>query len=148
MEKLRRFQNKFAKEIKLGKTSSSEALQCLNWLPLAGRRLSHWCTAIKNAINGDIPQHFESFKSTLRSSHDYKTRNGYLLRLSKPKSECRKSVLLPFLLHFYKWMDVPPSIFKKANAMHNFKKNLSRFLMDKYFWWWINIFRCTPYCWL
>jgi len=47
MEKLQSFQNKFAKEIKLGKMSSSEALKCLNWLPLAGRRFPHRCTRIK-----------------------------------------------------------------------------------------------------
>ena len=86
MEKLQSFQNKFAKKIKLGKMSSSEALKCLNWLPLAGRRLSHRCTAVENAIKGDIPQHFESFKSTLRSSHGYNTRHGYLPRLPKPKT--------------------------------------------------------------
>ena len=65
MEKLQSFQNKFAKKIKLGKMSSSEALKRLNWLPLAVRRLSHRCTAVENAIKGNIPQHFESFKSTL-----------------------------------------------------------------------------------
>ena len=96
MEKLQSFQNKFAKKIKLGKMSSSEALKCLNWLPLAVRRLSHRCIAVENAIKGNIPQHFESFKSTLRSSHGYNTRNGYLPRLPKPKMECGKSVLLPF----------------------------------------------------
>ena len=47
MEKLQSFQNKFAKKIKLGKMSSSEALKCLNWLPLAVRRLSHRCIATK-----------------------------------------------------------------------------------------------------
>ena len=73
MEKLQSFQNKFAKKIKLDKMSSSEALQSLNWIPLAGRRLSHRCTAVQNAIKGDIPQHFESFKLTLRSSHGYNT---------------------------------------------------------------------------
>ena len=78
MEKLQSFQNKFARKIKLGRMSSSEALKCLNWLPLAGRRLSHRCTTVENAIKGNIPPHFESFKSTLRSSHGYNTRNGYL----------------------------------------------------------------------
>ena len=47
MEKLQSFQNKFAKKIKLGKMSSSEALKSLNWLPLAGRILSHRGTAVK-----------------------------------------------------------------------------------------------------
>ena len=65
MEKFQSFQNKFAKKIKLGKMSPSEALKRLNWLPLAVRRLSHRCTAVENAIKGNIPQHFESFKSTL-----------------------------------------------------------------------------------
>ena len=43
MKKLQSFQNKFARKIKLGKVSSSEALKCLNWLPLAVRHLSHRC---------------------------------------------------------------------------------------------------------
>ena len=116
MEKLQSFQNKFARKIKLSKMSSSEALKCLNWLPLAGARLSHQCTIVDNAIKGNILQHFESFQSTLKSSHGYNTRNGYLPRLLKTKLECGKRV--SYL--FYKWLDVPPSIFKKANAMHNF----------------------------
>ena len=61
MEKLQSFQNKFARKIKLGKMSSSEALRCLNWFPLAGRCLLHHCTTVENAIKGDILQHFESF---------------------------------------------------------------------------------------
>ena len=92
MEKLQSSQNKFARKIKLDKMSSSEALKCLNWLPLAGRHPSHQCTAVENALKGNILQHFESFKSTLRSSHGYNTRNGYLPRLSKPKTECGKRV--------------------------------------------------------
>ena len=81
METLQSFQNKFVRTIKLGKMSSSEALKCLNWLPLAVRRLSHRCIAVENAIKGNIPQHLESFKSTLRSSHGFNTGNDYLPRL-------------------------------------------------------------------
>ena len=77
MEKLQSFQNKFAKKIKLGKMSSSEALKCLNWLPLVGRGLSLRSIAVEiNAIKGNITRHFEGFKLTLRSSHGYNTRNG------------------------------------------------------------------------
>ena len=57
MEKLQNVQNKFARKIKSGEMSSSEALKPLNWQPLAGRRFSHRCTAVENAIKGDIPQH-------------------------------------------------------------------------------------------
>ena len=53
-------------KLKLGEMSSSDALKCLNWLPLAVRRLSHRCIAVEKAIKGNILQHFESFKSTLR----------------------------------------------------------------------------------
>ena len=112
MEKLQSFQNKFAKKIKLGKMSSSEALKCLNWLPLAVRRLSHRCTAVENAIKGNIPQHFESFKSTLRSSHGYNTRNGYLPRLPKAKTECGRRVC------YFRFLF--PGVLKKTNAVRNF----------------------------
>ena len=130
MEKLQSFQNKFAKKIKLGKMSSSEALKCLNWLPLAGRRLSHRCTAVENAIKGDIPQHFESFKSTLRSSHGYNTRHGYLPRLPKPKTECGKRV--SYFRFTNDWMSLPVFL-RKPMPCTIFKKNLTRFLMDKHF---------------
>ena len=53
---------KIARKIKIGKMSSSEALKWLNWIPLAVRRLSHRCIAEENAIKGNIPQHFESFR--------------------------------------------------------------------------------------
>ena len=130
MEKLQSFQNKFAKKIKLGKLSSSEALKSLNWLPLAGRRLSRRCTAVQNAIKGDIPQHFESFKSTLRSSHGYNTRHGYLPRLPKPKTESGKRV--SYFRFTSDWMSLPVFL-RKPMPCTIFKKNLTRFLMDEHF---------------
>ena len=110
--------------------SSSEALKCLNWLPLAGRRLSHRCTAVENAIKGDIPQHFESFKSTLRSLHGYNTRHGYLPRLPKPKTECGKRA--SYFRFTNDWMSLPVFL-RKPMPCTIFKKNLKRFLMDKHF---------------
>ena len=130
MEKLQSFQNKFAKKIKLGKMSSSEALKSLNWLPLAGRRLSRRCTAVQNAIKGDILQHFESFKSTLRSSHGYNTRHGYLPRLPKPKTESGRRV--SYFRFTSDWMSLPVFL-RKPMPCTIFKKNLTRFLMDEHF---------------
>ena len=130
-EKLKSFQNKFARKIqKLGKMSSSEALKCLNCLPLAGRRLSHRCIAIENAIKVNIPQHFESFKSTLRSSHGYNTRNGYLPRLPKPKTEYGKRV--SYFRFTNDWMSLLVFL-RKPMPCAVFKKDLTRFLMDKHF---------------
>ena len=132
MEKLQSFQNKFAKKIKLhvGMMSSSEALKCLNWLPLAGRRLSHRCIAVENAIKGNIPQHFERFRSTLRSSHGYNTRNGYLPRLPKLKTEYGKRV--SYFRFTNDWMSLPVFL-RKPMPCAIFKKNLTRFLMDEHF---------------
>ena len=107
-----------------------DVMKCLNWLPLAGRRLSHRCTAVENAIKGDIPQHFESFKSTLRSSHGYNTRHGYLPRLPKPKTECGKRV--SYFRFTNDWMSLPVFL-RKPMPCTIFKKNLTRFLMDEYF---------------
>ena len=130
MEKLQSFQNKFARKIKLGKMSSSEALKCLNWLPLTGRHLCHRCIAVEYVIKGNIPQHFERFKSTLRSSHGYKTRNGHLPRLPKPKTECGKRV--SYFRFTNDWMSLPVFL-RKPMPCAIFKKNLNRFLMDKRF---------------
>ena len=110
--------------------SSSEALKCLNWLPLTGRRLSRRCTAVENATKGTIPQHFESLKSTLRSSHCYNTRNGYLPRLPKPKAECGKRV--SYFRFTNDWMSLPVFLTKPMPCAV-FKKNDTRFLMDKHF---------------
>ena len=121
---------KIARKIKLGKMSSSEALKWLNWIPLAVRRLSHRYIAVENAIKGNIPQHFESFKSTLRSSHGYNTTNGYLPRLPKPKTECGRRVSYFRSIIFF---TVLFNNLRKPMSCANFKKNLTRFLMDKHF---------------
>ena len=110
--------------------TNTNTLKCLNWLPLAGRRLSHRCTAVENAIKGDIPQHFESFKSTLRSSHGYNTRHGYLPRLPKPKTEWGKRVSYSRFVN--DWMSLPVFL-RKPMPCTIFKKTLTRFLMDKHF---------------
>ena len=77
MDRLQAFQNRFAKRILGNKISSSEALISLQWIPLAGRRFAHRCSAVQNAIEGEIPEHLETFKITLRDFHGHNTRNTY-----------------------------------------------------------------------
>jgi hypothetical protein len=58
MEQLQAFQNRFGKKIQGGKQSSSDALKSLKWIPLTGRRFSHRCISVHNAIkvnNTDQP---------------------------------------------------------------------------------------------
>jgi len=88
------------------------------------------CTAVENAIKGDIPQHFERFKLTLRSSHGYNTRHGYLPRLPKPKTECGKRV--SYFRFTNDWMSLPVFL-RKPMPCTIFKKNIIRFLMDEHF---------------
>ena len=49
------------------------------------RKLGHRLSVF--AIKGDIPEHFDPFRSTLSQSHGYSTRNGYLPRMPKPITE-------------------------------------------------------------
>ena len=44
-------------------------------------------STVQNAITGDVPEHFEIFKTPLSQLHNYNTRNGFLPRLSKPRTE-------------------------------------------------------------
>ena len=121
MEQLQAFQNRFAKKVQGYKTSSTEALQYLNWVPLAGRRFGHRCVVVQAAIKGEIPQHFESFPSTLRNSHGHNTRNGYLPRLPKPKTEWGKR-----LTHYRctnDWLSLPDRL-KKPMPCKIFKTKI------------------------
>ena len=78
MGRLQAFQNRFAKRILGNKISSSEALSSLQLIPLSWRPITHRCSAVKNAIKGEIPEYLETFKITLRDLHGQKIRNSYL----------------------------------------------------------------------
>ncbi|KAL9982590.1 hypothetical protein ACROYT_G004652 [Oculina patagonica] len=92
MDRLQAFQNRFAKRIMGNKMSSNEALEHLKWIPLAGRRFGHRCCAVQNAIKGDIPENVNIFKTTMNDSHGYSTRNSYLPRLPKIRTDWGKRV--------------------------------------------------------
>ena len=87
MQQLLAFQNWFAKKIAIGKLSSAEALASLKGFPLHVKRFGHRCLTIQNAIKGDVPEHFNIFRSPLSQLHNYNTRNGFLPRLPKPRTE-------------------------------------------------------------
>ena len=87
MDHLQAFQNK---RILDNKISSSEALNSLQWIPLAEQRFAHQCSAVQDAIKGEIPEHLETFKITLRDLRGHNTRNSYLPRIPNPKTECGK----------------------------------------------------------
>ena len=40
-----------------------------------------------NVVKGEIPKHFDMFKSTMSQQHGYNTRNGYMPKISKPSLE-------------------------------------------------------------
>ena len=78
MGRLQAFQNRFAKRILGNKISSSEALSSLQLIPLSWRPITHRCSAVQNAIKGEVPEYLETFKITLRDLHGQKIRNSYL----------------------------------------------------------------------
>ena len=87
MDHLQAFQNK---RILDNKISSSKALNSLQWIPLAEQRFAHQWSAVQDAIKGEIPEHLETFKITLRDLRGHNTRNSYLPRIPNPKTECGK----------------------------------------------------------
>ena len=87
MQQLQAFQNRFVKKINGGKLSSAEALVSLKWLPLHKRHCGHGCVAVQNAIKEDIPEHSGIFRTPLSQLHEYNTRNSFLPRLPKPRTE-------------------------------------------------------------
>ena len=129
MEQLQAFQNRFAKKIEGGKLSSAEALASLKWVPLVGRRFGHRCVAVQNAIKGDIPEHFDTFRTTLSQSHGYNTRNGYLPRLPKPRTEWGRRAT--YFRATNDWASLPNEL-KKPMPKLIFKRNLNKFLINEY----------------
>jgi len=41
----------------------------------------------QDAMKGEIPEHFDVFKSTMSQQHGYNTRNGNMSVISKPRTE-------------------------------------------------------------
>ena len=87
MKQLQSFQNRFAKKIVKAKVTSAEALTLLQWVPLGARRIGHRSCLVQDALRGNIPKHFDIFNSNMTQPHGYNTRNGYLPKVSRPRTE-------------------------------------------------------------
>ena len=126
MVQLQGFQNKFAKKVFRKKASSEESIKALNWLPLEYRRRGHRCLLVQNAIKGNVPEHFDSFKSPL-NSHGYNTRNGYLPRFGKfrttwgKRNTCFQAV--------NEWMKLPPEL-RNPMPPNIFKRHLNNYFLQ------------------
>ena len=124
MDRLQGFQNRLAKKILGNKISSSEALNSLQWIPLAGRRVAHRCSAVQNAIKGEIPEHLETLKITLRDLHGHNARNSYLPRIPNPKTEWGKRTT--YYRYISDWSTLP-NFLRKPMPCKIFKRDLKSF---------------------
>ena len=129
MKQLQSFQNRIAKKISKGKMTSAEALTSLQWVPLHVRRFGHRCCLVQDAMKGEIPEHFDVFKSTMSQQHGYNTQNGYMPVISKPRTEWGKNKT------YYKaitdWASMPIEL-KKLMPKKIFKYKLKQFLLDHF----------------
>ena len=125
MQQLHAFQNRFAKKITGGKLSSAEALASLKWFPLHGRRFGHRCLTVQNEIKGDVPEHFEIFRTPLSQLHNYNTRNGFLPRHPKPRTEWGRRTT--YFRTFNDWATLPLEL-KSSMPDMIFKTKLTRVL--------------------
>ena len=87
MKQLQSFQNRFVKKIVKAKVSSAEVLMSLRWVSLHARRFGRRCCVVQDAMKGSIPEHFGVFRSTMNQQHGYNTRNGYMPKVSRPRTE-------------------------------------------------------------
>ena len=94
----------------------------LIWFPLYVRRFGHRCLIVQNAIKGDIPERFEIFRNPL--SHNCNTRNCYLFRLPKPRTQWGRQTT--YFRVFNDWATLPTA-FKRPMPDMIFKRNLKRF---------------------
>ena len=64
---------------------------------------------MQDAIKGEIPEHFDLFRSTMSQQHGYNTRNGYMPIISKPRMGQKQNILsikqqpLLFLFNYCFW---------------------------------------------
>ena len=119
----------FAKKIVKAKVASAEALTSLRWVSLRARRFGHRCCVVQDAMKGSIPEHFGVFRSNMNQQHGYNTRNGYVPKISMPRTELGRSKT------YYKaindWATLPSTL-KKPMPKTIFKYKLKHFLLNRF----------------
>jgi len=130
MKQLQSFQNRFAKKIVTRlKMTSAGALTSLRWVSLHARRFGHRCCVVQDAMKRRIPEHFSVFRSTMNQQHSHNTRNGYMPKVSRPRTEWGKSKT------YYKaiqdWATLPSAL-KKLMPKTIFKCKLKQFLLNHF----------------
>ena len=129
MKQLQSFQNRIAKKIVKGKVTSAEALTSLQWVPLHARRFGHRCCLVQDAMKGEIPEHFDVFRSTMSQRHGYNTRNGSMPIIGRPRTEWGRNKT------YYKaitdWASLPTEL-KKLMPKRIFKNKLKQFLLHRF----------------
>jgi len=64
--------------------TAEELLSCVQ---LNVRRSGRRGCLVQEAMKGEIPGHFDVFRSTMSQQHGYNTRNGYMPKIGKPRME-------------------------------------------------------------
>ena len=129
MKQLQSFQNRIAKKIVKGKVTSAEALTSLQWVPLHARRFGHRCCLVQDAMKGEIPEHFDVFRSTMSQQHGYNTRNGCMPIISKPRTEWGRNKT--YCKAITNWASLPTEL-KKLMPKRTFKNKLKQFLLHRF----------------
>ena len=87
VKQLQSFQNRFAIKIVKAKVKTDEALTLSRWASLHARRFGRLCCFVQDALKGVIPEHLDVFSSTMSQQHGYNTRNSYMPKVSRPRTE-------------------------------------------------------------
>ena len=83
---------------------------------------------MQDALEGNIPEHFNVFNSKMSQQHTYNTRNGYMPKVSRPRTEWGKNKT------YYKQLTIGllPSELKRLMPKTIFNYKLKQFLLNHF----------------
>ena len=81
-----------------------------------------------NAIKGDVPEHFEIFRTPLSQLHNYNTRNGFYQDFPSRKRNGEDG---RHILELLQWATLPIELERPMPDMI-FKRNLKRFQCNSF----------------
>ena len=66
---------------------TDEALTLSRWASLHARRFGRLCCFVQDLLKGVIPENLNVLSSTMSQQHGYNTRNCYIPKVSRPRTE-------------------------------------------------------------
>ena len=94
---------------------------------LEQRRFGHRCVDVHNAIKGNVPEHFDTFRIPSSTVHGYNTRNGNLPSFPHVKTDWGERTT--YFRAIQDWNSLSDEL-KRPMPISIFRRHLKKFLID------------------